>query len=118
MTTDTPHQTIALASILAVLLLIIAGMLVNTTRPKAEIAPRTIQIQPSRITLAQFMKLEDGMSYQAVCRLLGKDGTELSRSNLSGTSTVMYQWQNNDLSNMNAMFQNGQLISKAQFGLK
>jgi len=120
MTTDSKTQTIALTSILAVLLLIIAGMLMNATRPQAEIMPqpRAVQMQPSRITLSQFMKIEDGMSYQAIARLLGRDGTELSRSNLGGASTVIYQWQNDDLSNMNAMFQNGQLISKAQFGLR
>jgi hypothetical protein len=30
----------------------------------------------------------------------------------------MYAWQNADGSNMNAMFQNDRLISKAQFGLR
>jgi hypothetical protein len=30
----------------------------------------------------------------------------------------MYSWKNADGSNMSAMFQNGQLIAKAQFGLR
>jgi len=32
--------------------------------------------------------------------------------------TVMYQWQNRDGSNMNAMFQNDSLMCKAQYGLR
>jgi TM2 domain-containing membrane protein YozV len=34
-----------------------------------------------------------------------------------GYTTIMYSWKNPDGSNMSAMFQNGELVSKAQFGL-
>jgi hypothetical protein len=37
---------------------------------------------------------------------------------LAGIKTVMYSWQNPDGSNMNAMFQDDKLVSKAQFMLK
>jgi hypothetical protein len=30
----------------------------------------------------------------------------------------MYSWQNDSGSNMNAMFQNGKLVNKAQLGLR
>jgi hypothetical protein len=51
-------------------------------------------------------------------RTIGEAGTEISRSELAGISTVMYSWQNPGGANMNAMFQNGSLVTKAQFGLK
>jgi hypothetical protein len=34
-----------------------------------------------------------------------------------GYVSVMYIWKNSDGSNMNALFQNGKLLNKAQFGL-
>src|SRR5262245_41924350 len=70
------------------------------------------------MTLANYERLTTGMTYAQVCGILGKNGTEMSRSEMLGTVTVMYEWQGNGLANMNAMFQNGKLVSKAQFGLK
>jgi len=57
------------------------------------------------------------MSYsEAGCIL--EPGTEMSRSDIAGYTTVMYSWQGPGLGNMNAMFQNGRLVTKAQFGLR
>ena len=72
----------------------------------------------SQFGLAAFNSLETGMSYDAAIAAIRRNGTEISRSELGGVSTVMYSWQNPDGSNMNAMFQNGRLVSKAQFGLR
>jgi len=60
------------------------------------------------------------MSYEEVVTILGSAGTEQSRSSLGGITTVMHSWQGSGSfgANMNAMFQNGRLVSKAQFGLK
>jgi hypothetical protein len=58
------------------------------------------------------------MSYKEVVKILGTDGEIISESDIGGTKTVMYQWQSSGFGNMNAMFQNGKLISKSQFGLK
>ncbi|RWE60638.1 MAG: hypothetical protein E5V24_12620 [Mesorhizobium sp.] len=47
------------------------------------------------------------------------EGEELSSSEFGGYETVMYIWDGNGFGgNMNAMFQNGAMVSKAQFGLK
>lgn len=73
---------------------------------------------PGRITKQAFGLLQTGFSYKSVCDVLGSAGTEMSRSELAGTVTVMYSWTNADGSNMNAMFQNDRMISKAQFGLR
>lgn len=49
----------------------------------------------------------------------GEPGQELSSNEMAGISTIMYQWDGDGFaSNMNAMFQNNKMISKAQFGLK
>lgn len=71
----------------------------------------------SRVTMDEFNQIQSGMSYQQTVNIIGFDGTEMSRSELFGIVTVMYSWSNSNGSNMNAMFQNDQLISKAQLGL-
>ena len=71
-----------------------------------------------RITLAEFSALETGMSYDEAVSVLGKPGTEISVNEIAGTRTVMYQWDAESGANMNAIFQNDQLITKAQMGLR
>lgn len=71
------------------------------------------------VTKAQYEALRDGVSYQQAVRILGCEGDELSSSSMSGYKTVMYMWDGNGFGgNMNAMFQNGTMVAKAQFGLK
>jgi hypothetical protein len=58
------------------------------------------------------------MTYAQVEEILGSPGEEISRSEIAGYTTVMYQWKAKwGIGNMNAMFQNGHLITKAQMGL-
>ena len=70
------------------------------------------------VTLAQYHQIQESMSYREVAYVLGKAGEEVARNDIAGYVTVMIQWSNRDGSNMNAMFQNGRLVSKAQFGLR
>lgn len=71
------------------------------------------------VTMAGFTQLKTGMTYEQVVKILGKEGTELSSNEIGGVKTVMYQWEGESFGqNMNAMFQNGKLMSKSQFGLK
>ena len=70
------------------------------------------------VTRAEYNRIKPGMSYSEVADIIG-DGTEISRSDMAGYTTEMYSWENpSGLGNMNAMFQNDELISKAQFGLE
>jgi hypothetical protein len=72
----------------------------------------------SGVTRAQYMQLREAMDYTEVVALIGL-GTEISRSDLAGIVTAMYQCDGNGAgANMNAMFQNGKLVSKAQSGLR
>lgn len=71
-------------------------------------------IHDTAATLAKYLRLEDGMSYEEVVGICNRRGTELSRSNIAGIRTVMYSWSNPDGSNMNVTFQNGGLVGKAK----
>ena len=71
-------------------------------------------------TLAEFYELEIGMSYAAARDIIGCDGEVLSQVSLGGNNSVMVSWnaQTAMFGSMNATFQNGQLVSRAQFRLK
>lgn len=60
------------------------------------------------------------MSYQEVVSILGQDGEEMTSSEIAGIKTEMYMWKARGFSggNMNATFQDGALVSKAQFNLE
>ena len=70
------------------------------------------------VTMAEYSRIQDGMSYEQARGIIGATGEEQSRSEIAGFTTVMYSWMNSNGSNMNAMFQNDALVQKAQFGLK
>jgi len=84
----------------------------------AAVSPLAVPAQDG-VTLAQYSRLRTGMTEQEAFAILGP-GTEISRSDVMGVTTVMYEWQGRGMlgANMNAMFQNGQLVQKAQFGLE
>ncbi len=86
-------------------------------KPVAEEKPTEPQ---ASVSLESFGKIKTGMKYDEVVKILGKEGEVLSETEMSGLRTVMYKWDGDEGwgSNMNAMFQNGKLISKSQFGLK
>lgn len=88
-------------------------------------SPSGIGVGGPRVTLSSYNQLTNGMGYFDAVGVIGFQGEELSRSRMDGVpgvmssvDTVMYQWINADGSNMNAMFQNDRLVSKAQFGLR
>ncbi len=71
------------------------------------------------VTLSEYRRIRAGMSYREVVGIIGESGEEMSRTSIPGLpTTVMYGWQNPDGSGMNAMFQGGSLIQKAQFRLR
>ncbi|BAU14079.1 hypothetical protein LEP3755_46240 [Leptolyngbya sp. NIES-3755] len=85
--------------------------LVGCATPQTTITPT--------VTLSEYNQIQSAMSYSEVIGIIGSSGSEQSRVEVPGTpETVMYAWQNSDGSNMNAMFQDDELVSKAQFGLK
>lgn len=82
-------------------------------------------LKPPIVSMEKYNCIQSGMSYSEVVNIIGTPGTEMSRSDMPGIknvmkeiTTIMYMWRNSDGTNMNAMFQNDKLISKAQFGLR
>jgi hypothetical protein len=72
-----------------------------------------------RVTLTKFYELRDGMSYSQVRNILGCNGTLVSRTEIAGYASAMFSWDGEGFAaSMNATFQNGDLVSRAQFGLK
>jgi hypothetical protein len=137
MTTSTPksgsfwqrRSTLGKAGlVIAGLLLfaVIRGALVNMgvispPAPRAASQASTVEskVPHAGVTQANFQRLETGMSYYQAMAILGEDGEEISSNEIAGVKTVMYKWEGPGFgANMNAMFQNGKLISKAQSGLK
>lgn len=77
------------------------------------------------VTFNEFNRIKTGISYRETVNIIGTQGEEISRNMINGVpgvtesiETIMFQWINKNGSNMNAMFQNDKLVSKAQFGLK
>lgn len=107
----------------AVLCVIVAGMFVpfggRTADPSQGRAamPQFPGQGPAVVTMAEFNRVTEGMTYEDVKRVIGAPGVLQSSSDMAGYKTVMYSWMNSNGSNMNAMFQNDKLINKAQFGL-
>lgn len=125
-TTMQPQSTSALKLILIILAGFVvlgviswnAGVFKTSSDSPSNSTSSTSVAQP-QITLSKYNQLQDGMTYSEVVKILGKPGTEVSSSSVAGYKTVMIQWEGEGLgANMNAMFQNGKLISKAQLGLK
>jgi len=68
----------------------------------------------------KFLNMKEGMSYYQIERDVGCAPTPLSSSEIADIRTVMVSWNGSGSfgANMNATFQNGILVGKAQFGLK
>lgn len=70
------------------------------------------------VSMKAFLTLRDGMSYDEVREIVGVSGMARSGYVRDGAHYTMYSWENEDGSNMNVIFRDEQLLSKAQFGLK
>ncbi len=80
-----------------------------TTRPPANSA---------NITKAEFDQIQTGMSHDAVSAIIGGPGELTSQSDLAGYQGEIWSYKGSSLgANAIMQFQNGALISKAQFGL-
>lgn len=85
----------------------------------------TVPVQPEQsneqlgVTLAGYNRLQTGMSYEEVVRILGTPGVETSRSESATLQLVMYQWTvRQPFGVLTVSFWNGKLSGKNQVGLK
>jgi hypothetical protein len=117
----TSHRGLAMLAALVVGSMAVIALMVAIGPASVQFMDRPANVfDQEGVTLAQFNRLGDGMSYDEVVQVVGRSGVEQSRSSIGGLVTVMYTWQGAGTpgANMNAMFQGGRLISKAQFGLR
>lgn len=80
----------------------------------------TAQNTTCSATKASYDALKAGMSIAQAQAVIGCAGEELSSSEMAGFTTVMLAWEGKGGfgANMNAMFQNDELVNKAQMGLR
>lgn len=106
-------------------MLVVATLVLVACQEK--LSPRAEQLmQESRAELAgetwpkinadNFARLKMGSSYEDAVALIGP-GEEMSRSEMTGQSVVIYEWLRPDGGNISLTFNNGILVSKAQAGL-
>jgi hypothetical protein len=73
------------------------------------------------VTMANYNRLQMGMTYAQVVQILGKEGEELSSNEVGGYKIEMYKWDGDGGgpgARIDAFFKNGKLDSKFQFALK
>ena len=117
-------RNVALGALIVVGVSSVIAIRANTPTPSeaavVQEKPATPKAEPCGATLAEFYKLRTGMSYLDVKRIIGCDGEISSQVEMAGINTALVSWQATDrfIGSMNATFQNGRLMAKAQFGLK
>lgn len=77
---------------------------------------------PGLLTKAAYDQLEQGMSYDEVCAIIGNPNEKIAESGVPGEPdhTVMYMWygSNSLISNASILFQGDKLLEKLQVGLE
>lgn len=83
-------------------------------------APVTEAPQPSGgVTLANFNKIQTGMKYEEVASIFGDPGELTAQSEFGGFKSEIYSWDaEKGFGSASVTFMNGEVQSKAQFGLE
>lgn len=71
----------------------------------------------AKVTIDKYNKINMGMNYEQVKAILG-EGELASQTSLAENKNEMYEWINEDGSNMNITFQDGKVDTKTQIELK
>lgn len=69
------------------------------------------------MTLTNFQRLQEGMSVGELNAILGRAGELTSSSDVGEHSSALYQWDERGAT-ITAVFNNGKLVSKSQYGLR
>lgn len=72
------------------------------------------------MTMEEYNKIDTGMKYEEVVEIVGSSGESMSKSETNGIVIEMFTWYGNGIagSNANVTFKNGEVMAKAQVGLK
>jgi hypothetical protein len=89
-----------------------------TEKTREEPGEQTIPSPSPGITKAMYDRIRTGMTYAEVISHLGRDGQELSRTEIAGFVTEIYFWKNEDNSEVMITLSNGKVMQKVQVGLR
>ena len=98
----------------------------SASNPASNDVPTVKPAEPEkpikRLTMENFERVEDGMTYDQVRCILGPATETNAESSIGAgtefyTKTVMLTWMGSWGANCNVTFQNGRVMAKAQFGL-
>ena len=79
----------------------------------------SVTYDTGEITLAQYNKLKEGMTYDEVYEVLGCDGDLVTETNMNGSNIKMYTWNGTvEGSYCNIGFTDGKVSSLSQSGLE
>ena len=96
----------------------------SSSPPKADSKPTPVvkDKEVNRLTAENFARIEDGMTYAQVKRIIGPASEETASASSGldtefATKIVMLTWKGSWGANGNVTFQNGRVTAKAQLGL-
>ncbi len=77
----------------------------------------------SKISMEEFNSINEGMTYNEVCEIIGGEGEQLANIDLGlgdELITESYKWEGEGNADANAviMFQGGKVVTKSQSGLE
>jgi hypothetical protein len=82
-------------------------------------ADKSHLVPSETLTMSKYDRIQVGMSYMDVATLIGRDGAQMSYTELGGLQTKLYIWKaTNCCGNLTGVFQNGALTVKSQTGLE
>ena len=118
---DAVKTLIVIGITFAIAVLIVVGRMADQRMHKTTQQPSVVSEQGSKADSGMHLELyhiiQPGEDLSRVEYILGGRGTELSRVAVPGTpTTVIYSWSDKGAS-VNVTFQDGEVVSKAQFGL-
>ena len=71
----------------------------------------------SGVSIDKFNKIELGMSYEDVKRIMGSDGNQTSMTKSGSYESMSYEWKGDKFARISTRFTNGALVYKSQSGL-
>jgi len=80
-------------------------------------APEPTPTSRKGVTLANYNKLQTGMSYSEVVEILGNPGKKIS-DETAAPNTVTYMWGGDQVGNIRVTFQNDRLLQKSEYSMQ
>ena len=98
----------------------VAAAAVPATAPEAApVAPPEHRhgLFGGHLSWRKYEQITDGMSYQQVVDIIGREGNEMSSAGEGSDRSVVFSWENFSGSNAIITFQGDAVVAKAQSGL-